>query len=349
MMDKVVTSGEKLNNYLSLSKEEKAFFEECERKGNQSLPLHVPLSWLERIEGEDCPLRKQSVPHINEFTSTGEELLDPIGDRRHSPLKGLIHHYDDRVLVLITDRCAMYCRHCFRRHFTGRGGALKESEIDSILDYLEEHKEVHEVIISGGDALMAPYNRLEYLLNGLNDLKRPLVKRVGTRLPLVYPDIISERILNLLGAQKSLWLVMQINHVKELSPAAIGIIQEIRKRGIPMLNQAVLLKGVNDSVEAQINLSYALIEEGIKPYYLFQGDLAKGTSHFRVPLDRALELYEELGKRVSHLALPRFGLDLPGGGGKVNLEASSMVRKDEEYYYFRNGKGQVGRYPREEE
>jgi lysine 2,3-aminomutase len=345
-MDKAyITNPEELKEYIELSEGEKAFFD---GRDVNSLPLRVSRHWME-LMGTDPgdPLRRQSIPRKEEFNLGAEESDDPIGDRTHSPVRGLIHHYLDRALILITDKCAMYCRHCFRRHHTGKSSSLSLSEMDDIMAYLSVHDDIHEVIISGGDSMMAPFETLRYLFEGLNRIGRPLVKRVGTRFPVVDPCGMDLKKVDLLSEQNSLWLVLQVNHTKEMSPEFDSLISLLRGRGIPLLNQAVLLRGVNDSAEAQRNLSYALIERGIKPYYLFQGDLAEGTGHLRVSLDRALAIYGELSRTISHLALPRFALDLPGGGGKVNLDESSFVKRDGEYYYFKNGNGETGRYPRE--
>ena len=348
IMDRAyITNPEDLKKYIELVEEEKAFFK---KKTGNELPLRVSRHWMKLMENDpDDPLRRQAIPRAEEFSLSREESDDPIGDRIHSSVKGLIHHYRDRVLILITDKCAMYCRHCFRRHHTGKSSSLSFSEIDAILDYLAGHDEIHEVIVSGGDCLMAPLETLRYLFIGLNRIDRSMVKRMGTRFPVVDPQGVDPRKVDLLSEQKSLWLILQINHVREMSPEFDSLIALIRARGIPLLNQAVLLRGVNDSIESQKSLSYALIERGIKPYYLFQGDLAEGTAHLRVPLDRALSLYGELSRTISHLALPRFALDLPDGGGKVNLEESPFLKRDDEYYYFKNGKGGTGRYPREKE
>ena len=343
MKPRFVTTREQLEQFITLTDDERAYFEQKER----SLPLRVSREWIERIHGANDPLRLQAVPRIYELNIRENELDDPLGDRNHSPCEGLIHHYNDRVLVLVTDKCAMYCRHCFRRHFTSRGKGLTGEQIENILSYLIVHQEVHEIILSGGDSLMAPLRTLSSLFEGFNRIGRPLVKRVGTRLPVVAPGEVRDDYLELLSKQKSLWMVLQINHPDEMSPSFDKLVRKISLLGIPLLNQAVLLKGINDSVEVQKDLCYALIERGIKPYYLFQGDMASGTAHFRVPLDRALAIYEELSRSLSHLALPRFSLDLPGGGGKVNLEQGDLVRQDESYYYFRNEKGDIGRYPRE--
>ena len=345
MKNRFVTERQVLEKYLKLTSDESDFFEV---KG-ESLPLRATVDWLERIEGVNDPLRLQVVPRKAEYSTAPGELEDPIGDRRHSPFEGLIHHYHDRALILITDKCAMYCRHCFRRHFTGTGGALSREKIDRIMDYIRDHEEIHEILISGGDSLMAPLDILSYLLERLDGMGRPLVKRIATRLPVASPGLLDDRILDLLGKHDHIWMVLQVNHIKEMNRAFDKAVRDVRMRGIPLLNQAVLLKGINDTVDDQRVLCYGLVERGIKPYYLFQGDMAKGTGHFRVPIDRALRLYGELSRTLSHLALPRFGLDLPGGGGKVNLEESSFAGRDERYYYFINEQGETGRYPREKE
>ena len=345
MKPRFVTKREELEEFVDLTPEEKAYFE----RGGGTLPLRISTEWLENIDSANDPLRLQAVPREAELKIKENEWEDPLGDNRHSPCPGLIHHYSDRALILITDKCAMYCRHCFRRHFTGQGQSLSLSQIDGILSYINEHREIHEILISGGDSLMAPREKLAYLFDGLNALGRPLVKRMGTRLPVAAPGEVKGETLELLAGQNSLWMVLQVNHPKEMGPAFDQTIDEIRRYGIPLLNQAVLLKGINDTVAIQKSLCYGLIERGIKPYYLFQGDMARGTSHFRVPLDRAMELYTRLSAAVSHLALPRFALDLPGGDGKVNWEENALVKCDESHYYFRNAEGVVGRYPREKE
>lgn len=329
-----------------LSPGEKAYFE----SDRGELPFKVTDYWWGLIdEGFDDPLRKQAIPRTDELVTGAHESDDPIGDQNHSPCEGLIHHYRDRALILVTHRCALYCRHCFRRHFTGTQKDLDAHQLDNIMNYIEEHSEIHEILLSGGDALMAPLPLLNLIFERLKAINRPLVIRLGTRLPVVDPQAVTDQMLDLLESVPSLWMVIQVNHKREISLDFVELVKRIQKRGIPMLNQSVLLKGVNDSITDLKDLCYGLIEQKIKPYYLFQGDLAKGTAHFRVPLERALKLYKQLAAEISHVALPRFALDLPGGGGKVNLEEGSLVKKEDDYYYFRNTEGEVGRYPREEE
>lgn len=337
---------ENLKKYLELTKEEEEYWNSAPPQS--SLPLRVSPHWLKCILSHGGEVfRKQAVPQIKEKVFQDYELEDPIGDDKHSPLTGLIHHYTDRALILMTDQCAMYCRHCFRRHHTGRRGRLSHSQIDGIIDYLSSHDEIHEIILSGGDALMVPDEYLKCVLNRLSLIPRRLVVRLASRIPLVAPSLMTPSKIDIIASYPMLWLVTQINHPLELTVESEHLFRLLAKRGIPIINQSVLLKGINDSLEVQKELCYRLIETGIKPYYLFQCDLARGTSHFRVPLKKALRIYDGLKKSISHLALPRFALDLPGGGGKVNLDDLSLVDENDSSYRFNVIDGRVGFYPKE--
>jgi lysine 2,3-aminomutase len=276
------------------------------------------------------------------------ESADPLSDASYETVPRLIHHYQRRALVLANDQCAMYCRHCFRRHLTGGGSAeITTDEITALADYLGEHDEIVEVVISGGDPLFMQADRLISLLATIREARPDVTLRISTRVPVVVPTRVTEHLAERISECGPVWLVIQCNHPAEITDRFHTAIGHVRNAGIPILNQSVLLRGVNDSSEVLAELFERLVNARVKPYYLFQGDLAVGTSHFRVNLDRGLELMKTLRGMLSGLALPRYAVDLPGGGGKIELTESTVVRRELEWYLLRDGSGREYRYPRE--
>ncbi len=299
-------------------------------------------------EGE--AIRRQFEPSEAETVMSRWELGDPLGEDRYSVTSRLVHRYRDRALLLATDRCFVHCRHCLRRHFTGREDRhITDEELEQAASYIDEHLEVQEVIISGGDALTIPTRRLAELLSRLRRARPDLILRLATRAVAVAPARVDEDLVALLGAQQPLWLVSQFNHPGELTAEATAALDRLAGRGVPLVNQAVLLSGINDDVVVLERLFRMLIARRVKPYYLFQGDLARGTSHFRVPLGRGVEIVTELRRRLSGLAMPTYAVDLPGGGGKVPLTESYFETEEPDAYVFRSIEGELYRYPKEEE
>lgn len=285
-----ITSQKLLEQSTTLSPEERAYFS-C--AGNHtSPPLAVTEYYLSLLkEGPRDPLRKQCIPDVREFTVKPYESADPLYEKSFSPIKRMVHRYRDRVLILVSDRCALYCRHCFRRHFAGREkGFLQGDEAERIARYIRDHKEVHEIILSGGDPLMMGDEQLQELL-ALLEPPRPRVFRLATRMPVVLPSRITGSLIEMLSQFKPLWIVTQFNHPREITGESSSALSAFLEKGIPVLNQTVLLKEINDDSRILASLFQKLIERGVKPYYLFQGDLAAGTSHFRVPLEKAFTLY----------------------------------------------------------
>lgn len=264
------------------------------------------------------PIALQFVPRKAELVDTPEELADPTGDARHSPLKGLIHRYPDRVLLKPTHACAAYCRFCFRRETVGEGGeALNETEMAAIFDYIRDHPEIWEVILSGGDPFMLSPRRVGEIIRQLDAISHVKVIRFHTRLPIVDPERVTDALADALATEKSLWVVIHANHPRELTPEVRCACKKLSGRGIPLLSQSVLLRGVNDDVATLTALFRALVAMGVKPYYLHHGDMARGTAHFRTSLEDGLELMRRLQFEVSGLCVPAYMLDIPGGGGKV--------------------------------
>ena len=293
------------------------------------------------------PIAAQFEPREEEDNRLPYETDDPIGDARYAVTSRLIHHYRDRVLLLVCDRCATYCRHCFRRHFTGNSsGRITDTELDAAISYIREHEEVQEVLLSGGDPLMLCDRDLEEIMKRLRSLREDLIFRVCSRVPVVLPGRITEPLAELLGTYAPLWFVTHANHPGEITEQFRLAVERLRRHGTVTMNQSVLLRGVNDDPEILERLFRQLLRAGVKPYYLFQGDLAAGTAHFRVPIERGLEIMEALRSRLSGLALPTYAVDLPEGGGKVPIE-SHLLRIEEDWYVFRGPKGGEYRYPRE--
>jgi lysine 2,3-aminomutase len=300
----------------------------------------------EHPEGE--AVRRQFEPTEEENRISAWELGDPLGEDRYTVTRRLIHRYPDRVLLLATDRCFIHCRYCLRRHFTGTEDRhISDEELDAAVSYIDAHEEVHEVIISGGDALSLQTSRLSELFRRLRAARSGLILRVASRAPAVAPSRIDAELAEVLGRAQPVWVVTQFNHPVELTSEAEEALGRLAHRGVPMVNQTVLLRGINDHVAPLERLFRGLVARGVKPYYLFQGDLARGTAHFRVPLERGVEIVSALRRRLSGLAMPTYAVDLPGGGGKIPLTESYFLAEEAESYVFQSLEGEVFRYPKE--
>ena len=312
------------------------------------IPYGVSRYYASLAESDDPdrdPIAAQYIPRAGEQRTTSEESADPIHDADFEVSPRFIHHYRDRALMLVNDRCATYCRHCFRRHFTGHGaGRISDSEVDGSLDYLRDHTEIREVLLSGGDPLMLPDSELFGLIDRLRTV-RPLMIRLCTRMPVVLPSRVGAALADGLSTRLPVWTVVHVNHPREITDEFRAAVSRLTRAGVPVANQAVLLRGINDEAATLESLCTGLLEAGVKPYYLFQGDLAAGTSHFRVPIERGLELMRALRSRISGLAVPTYAVDLPGGGGKVPIE-SSLRRIEEDRYVLVDAVGREWSYPR---
>ncbi len=293
------------------------------------------------------PIAAQYVPTENELTILPYETNDPIGDTRYLVTERLVHHYRDRALLLVSDRCAAYCRFCFRRHFTGHGGGrITDRQIDDACAYLASAPGIREILLSGGDPLMLSDQELEAIITKLKRVDPSYIIRVCTRIPVFLPSRVTDSLARMLGGFDSIWAVIHADHPRELTDEFRIGVRRLLTAGVPVLDQTVLLRGINDDADTLEELFRGLVRAGVKPYYLFQGDLAAGTSHFRVSIERGIELMRELRSRMSGLALPTYAVDLPGGAGKVPIE-TSLVRIEADAYVLRGSDGGEHRYPRE--
>ncbi len=279
------------------------------------------------------------------------ELADPLGESRHAVAGRAVHQYPDRLLVHVTGRCAAHCRYCFRRSGVHRAcGPLDERETGLIQDYLKGHDQIKEVLLSGGDPFTMGTDLWEYLLDGIRQARPDITVRIGTRMPVSDPVRFEDnRLIQLLADHGVVWIMTHINHSDELTAETKASLERLRKNGLSLANQTVLLKGVNDEVEVLARLFTTLVDLGVKPYYLFQGDLALGTAHFRVPLSRALAIVNELRRHVSGLAMPVFAVDIPGGGGKVPLCPPWLGAPGKKGWPLTHPDGHTGFYPEEKD
>ena len=292
------------------------------------------------------PIAAQYVPTEKELVVLPYESTDPIGDTSYLVTDRLVHHYPDRALLLVSDRCATYCRFCFRRHFTGHGGGrISDEQLEDACAYLSGTPSVREILLSGGDPLMLSDKDLETVLGRVKHVDPDYIIRICTRMPVVLPSRVTDDLARMLGRFGSVWVVVHANHPRELTDEFRSAIRLLLGAGVPVVNQSVLLRGINDDAAVLEDLFRGLVRSGVKPYYLFQGDLASGTAHFRVPLIRGIQLMQELRSRISGLALPTYAVDLPGGG-KVPVE-SALLRVEADAFVLRGADGAEYRYPRE--
>ncbi len=272
-----------------------------------------------KATGTDGPVARQYVPSVAELVSWPEEQADPIGDSAHSPIKGIVHRYPDRVLLMPTQVCAVYCRFCFRREAVGPAhGGLSDAELDAALNYIRHTPAVWEVILTGGDPLILSARRLATILTVLDEIPHVATIRIHSRIPVATPERIDDALIATLNAaHKPVNVAVHCNHAAELTPAAKTAIKRLRKAGVMLFGQTVLLRGVNDDPDTLEHLFRSMVAAGIKPYYLHQLDRAPGTGHFAVPIERGQEIVKALRGKLSGLAQPTYILDIPGGAGKV--------------------------------
>ena len=294
----------------------------------------------------DCPIRRQVIPRIEETFTDSSEMADPCGEDSHMPVPGFVHRYPDRVLFLVTDRCASYCRYCTRsRVVSGVSEQKLETQWDQAIDYLKRTPQVRDVLLSGGDPLLFSDSKLEGLIRRLHEIPHIQFIRIGSRIPLFLPQRITPELCEMLKQFHPLFVSIHANHPRELTSEVRDALGRLADAGIVMGNQSVLLNGVNDSVEVQKELVQKLLMCRVRPYYLYQGDLIQGTAHLRTGIAKGIEIIEGLRGHTSGYAIPQFVVDGPGGGGKIPLNPEYIVEQSDERTVLRNYEGKEFIYP----
>ncbi len=330
-----ITSIEELARYLPLSPKEQAQL----RLVTANYPLSVTPYYLSLINIDDPndPIRKQAIPSFHEVALAGSCTEDPLGEENDSPVPGLIHRYPDRVLIVLTNLCPVLCRHCTRKREWRHSGWIRTpDEIEVMVDYICRNKRIRDVIISGGDPLTVSTRRLEQVVSSLRLVEHVEIIRIGTRFPVVLPHRIDDELCAMLSKYGPIWLNTQFNHAREVTPESARACDRLLRAGVPVSNQSVLLRGVNDTVEAQTKLCHELLKIKVRPYYLFECDEVKGTEHLRTPVETGIKIIEGMRGRTSGLAVPTFVIDLPNGGGKVPLQPNYVLWQTEHELILRN-------------
>ncbi|MBI4186636.1 MAG: KamA family radical SAM protein [Chloroflexi bacterium] len=338
-----ITTVEELTRFIPLSPEEQAQLKVVTTR----YPLSITPHYLSLINPDDPddPIRKQAIPSILEVTMGMMGCEDPLEERRDAVVPGLVHRYPDRVLMVVTNLCPMLCRHCTRKREWRHGGWVRTADdIDAMLDYLRQNNNIRDVVISGGDPLTLSNHRLEDIISRVRGIAHIEIIRIGTRFPVVLPQRIDAELCAMLSRYGPIWLNTHFNHPRELTPEAAAACDRLLRSGVPVSNQSVLLRGVNDDLHTQMKLCHGLLRIKVRPYYLFQCDEVQGTEHLRTPVEVGLSIIEGMRGHTSGLAVPTFVVDLPDGGGKVPLQPNYMLTEAEEEILLRNYQGHVFHY-----
>lgn len=338
-----ICSLEELEKHMKLSNTEKAGIKQCLQMFRMAItPYYFSLM---DPDNPNCPIRKQAIPSAYELQSSSADCDDPLHEDADSPVPGLTHRYPDRVLLLVTDQCAMYCRHCTRRRFAGTTDTHRNrKDIEKALKYIKSHPEIRDVVLSGGDALAIGDKMLEYLLSSLRKISHIEIIRIGTRTPVVMPQRITPELVKMIAKYHPVWVNTHFNHPKEFTAESEAALALMANAGIPLGNQSVLLRGVNDSPVIMKELVHKLVKNRVRPYYIYQCDLSRGIEHFRTSVNTGIHIIEMLRGHTSGLAVPTFVVDAPGGGGKIPLQPNYLLSQSHDQVVLRNYEGIISIY-----
>jgi lysine 2,3-aminomutase len=338
-----IETTEDLKKFISLTPEETEGIDKCLK----TLRMAITPYYFSLIDPEnpDDPVRKQAVPTAAELFKSPADLEDPLHEDGDAPVPGLTHRYPDRVLLLVTDQCSMYCRHCTRRRFAGqKDSAMPASRIDKAIEYIAATKQVRDVVVSGGDPLLLSDDRLEDILKRLRAIEHVEIIRLGTRTPVVLPQRITPKLCEMLKKYHPVWLNTHFNHPQEITQESARACDLISMAGIPIGNQSVLLAGINDCPHVMKKLVHELVKIRVRPYYIYQCDLSFGLSHFRTPVSKGIEIIEALRGHTSGFCVPTYVVDAPGGGGKIPVMPNYMISSGYKKTILRNYEGVITCY-----
>lgn len=338
-----ITSVDKLKQVINLDDEEAENISKCLKKFRMAItPYYASLMSQENAM---CPVRQQAVPSINEMHVSDVDMDDPLHEDIDSPVPGITHRYPDRVLLLVTDQCSMYCRHCTRRRMAGtKDSALPRKQIEKAIAYIKSNTKIRDVLISGGDPLTLNNDKLEQIIRRLRAIPHVEIIRIGTRMPVVLPQRITVELCEMLKKYHPIWINTHFNHPKEITKESISACNRLSDAGIPLGNQSVLLKGINDCMHIMKALVQRLTSMRVRPYYLYQCDLSLGIEHFRTAVNKGIEIIESLRGHTSGLSVPTFVVDAPGGGGKIPVSPQYLITQSDQKVILRNFEGRLYTY-----
>lgn len=339
-----INSLNELEKHINLTQEERSGII---LSGNK-LAMSITPHFMNLVDKDDpnCPIRRQIIPRMEESLDDPQEMDDPCGEDSHMPVPGLVHRYPDRVLFLVTDRCASYCRYCTRsRVVSGVGEQQLDTQMEAAFEYLKKTKSVRDVLLSGGDPLLFSDSKLEKILARLHAIPHIQFVRIGSRIPIFLPQRITDDLCSMLKKYHPLFISIHTNHPKELTTEVKAGLEKLANAGVMTSNQSVLLKGVNDNVETQKALVHKLLMCRSRPYYLYQCDLIKGSSHLRTSVAKGIEIIEGLRGHTSGYAIPQYVIDGPGGGGKIPINPDYIKEITPEKVVLRNYEGKEFTYP----
>lgn len=334
---------DQLKQVVNLTSEE----ERAIRDSEHLFRLGITPHYATLIDPDDpnCPMRLQAVPKYSELAWADYEMGDPLHEDVDSPVPGITHRYPDRILFLITHECSLYCRHCTRRRIVGDQEAVSTAMLNRAIDYVRSTPQIRDVLISGGDPLAVPDKRLEYVISNLRQIDHVEIIRIGSRMPVVMPQRITDEFVNMLRKYHPIWFNTHFNHPSEiLHPDARAAMERLADAGIPTGNQTVLLKGINDCPVIMKRLVHQLVKVRCRPYYLYNCDLSEGLSHFRTTVAKGIEIIEALRGHTSGYAVPQFVVDAPGGGGKIPVNPNYVVSQTGGKVILRNFEGRISVY-----
>lgn len=341
-----IRTKEELSQIIKLTPEEEKGID----KAKGRLAMAITPYWASLIDAEDpdCPIRRQSVPVSDEFSISPHEMADPCAEDRDSPVPHLVHRYPDRVLLLATDHCAMYCRHCTRRRLVGdheeKEIGSSENKFDAAIEYIKANRKIRDVLISGGDPLILEDAALESLISRIRDISHVELLRIGTRVAVTLPQRVTENLVNMLKKYSPIWVSIHFNHPKEITKRSKIACDMLSESGIPLGSQSVLLKGINDRPFIMKRLMHDLLQIRVRPYYIYQCDPVRGTQHFRTPVAVGINIIEKLRGHTSGYAVPTYVIDGPGGGGKIPIGPNYILSQAKGKYVLRNYKGKIYTY-----
>jgi lysine 2,3-aminomutase len=338
-----ITSIDELKKIMKLS--EKEIMAINNLKGRLPMRITPYFASLIHETSYSHPLRRNVIPVVEELLQHSNEQSDPLHEKSFSPVKGIVHRYPDRILFTVTQVCSNYCRYCTRSHSVGKLDKLGKQDFEKAFAYIAAHKEVRDVLVSGGDPLTLSDELLDYIFSNIRSIGHVEIVRIGTRIPVVLPMRITDNLINMLKKHQPLFISLHFSHPSEVTEECIKACNKLADGGFPLGSQTVLLKGINDNVPVMKELMHKLLMMRVRPYYLYQCDLIPGSGHFRTTVKKGLEIIKGLRGFTSGYAVPTFVVDAPGGGGKIPLIPNYVVEHNSEKIVLRNYKGVLCEYP----